>query len=116
MNSVTSSGSGFSRSCQPNSHVPVAPTTTTTPPSMGSSGFCAPVPPGVTCRTAMASGRRSTVAFAAGARLRVWEQILRTLQTEAAHDDEVHGTLALLDGSNFRTHQHAAGGRIAESH
>lgn len=39
----------------------------------------------------------------------VWGRILRTLQADAAHDDTLDGTLAMLDGSNVRAHQHAAG-------
>ena len=39
----------------------------------------------------------------------VWDEVLVALQTEAAHDDELDGTLALLDGSNIRAHQVAAG-------
>lgn len=41
----------------------------------------------------------------------IWEEVLRALQAEAAHDDQLDGTLAMLDGSNIRAHQVAAGAR-----
>ncbi len=41
----------------------------------------------------------------------VWEQVLRTLQTEAAFDDTLDGSLAMIDGTNVRAHQQAAGAR-----
>ena len=39
----------------------------------------------------------------------IWDEVLRALQAEAAHDDQLDGTLAMLDGSNVRAHQTAAG-------
>jgi transposase len=39
----------------------------------------------------------------------IWAGMLQALQEAAAHDDELDGTLALLDGSNVRAHQVAAG-------
>lgn len=39
----------------------------------------------------------------------VWDDLLAALQVEAAHDDQLDGTLAMLDGSNIRAHQVAAG-------
>lgn len=39
----------------------------------------------------------------------VWDQILHTLQRDAAHDDALDGSLAMIDGSSIRAHQHAAG-------
>ena len=41
----------------------------------------------------------------------VWDDLLVALQTEAAHDEQLDGTLAMLDGSNIRAHQAAAGAR-----
>ncbi len=41
----------------------------------------------------------------------VWDEVLRTLQEDAAHDDELDGSLTMIDGSNVRAHQHAAGAR-----
>lgn len=41
----------------------------------------------------------------------IWERLLRALQAEAAAANELDGTLALLDGSTVRAHQHAAGAR-----
>lgn len=41
----------------------------------------------------------------------IWDAILRTVQEEAAHDDELDGSLTMIDGSNVRAHQHAAGAR-----
>jgi transposase len=41
----------------------------------------------------------------------IWDELLVALQTEAAHDDQLDGTLAMLDGSNIRAHQAAAGAR-----
>ncbi len=37
----------------------------------------------------------------------VW--VLVALQTEAAHDGDVDGSLAMIDGSSIRSHQQAAG-------
>ena len=39
----------------------------------------------------------------------IWEHILTTLQTDAAHDDDTDGSLAMIDGSSIRAHQQAAG-------
>jgi transposase len=39
----------------------------------------------------------------------VWDEVLVALQAEAAHDDALDGTLAMLDGSSIRAHQVAAG-------
>jgi hypothetical protein len=39
----------------------------------------------------------------------IWDRILQTLQTEAAHADELDVSLAIIDGSNVRAHQQAAG-------
>ncbi len=39
----------------------------------------------------------------------IWDRILIALQTEAAHDGDVDGSLAMIDGSNVRAHQQAAG-------
>lgn len=41
----------------------------------------------------------------------VWDRILQELQTEAAHDGTLDDTLAFIDGSNIRAHQHAAGAK-----
>ena len=41
----------------------------------------------------------------------VWDHVLRTLQEEAAHDDTLDGSLTMIDGSNVRAHQHAAGAK-----
>jgi transposase len=41
----------------------------------------------------------------------IWGQVLRALQAVAAHDDTLDGSLAMIDGSNVRAHQHAAGAR-----
>lgn len=41
----------------------------------------------------------------------VWEHILTALQEEAVHDDRIDGSLTMIDGSNVRAHQHAAGAR-----
>lgn len=41
----------------------------------------------------------------------VWEQVLIEFQTEAAHDGTLDGSLVLIDGSNIRAHQQAAGAR-----
>ncbi len=39
----------------------------------------------------------------------IWDQVLAALQAEAAHDDELDGSLTMIDGSSVRAHQHAAG-------
>ncbi len=39
----------------------------------------------------------------------IWDQALVALQTEAAHDGDVDGSLAMIDGSSIRAHQQAAG-------
>jgi transposase len=41
----------------------------------------------------------------------IWDQVLRTLQAEAAYDDTLDGSLIMIDGSNVRAHQHAAGAK-----
>jgi transposase len=39
----------------------------------------------------------------------IWERVLSVLQAEAAHDGTLDDTLAMIDGSNVRAHQQAAG-------
>ncbi len=39
----------------------------------------------------------------------IWEQVLTALQTEATHDGTLDGSLTMIDGSNVRAHQQAAG-------
>lgn len=39
----------------------------------------------------------------------IWERLLGALQTEGAHDGDIDGSLTMIDGSNVRAHQHAAG-------
>jgi transposase len=41
----------------------------------------------------------------------IWERVLRALQTEAAHDGSLDGSLSMIDSSHIRAHQHAAGAR-----
>src|ERR687889_222678 len=41
----------------------------------------------------------------------VWDRVLRALQSEAAYDDRLDGTVTMIDSSNIRAHQHAAGAR-----
>jgi transposase len=41
----------------------------------------------------------------------VWDQVLIVLQTEAAHDDTLDGSLVMIDGTNVRAHHQAAGAR-----
>lgn len=41
----------------------------------------------------------------------VWEQVLVALQTEAAFDGILDDSLAMIDGTNVRAHQQAAGAR-----
>lgn len=41
----------------------------------------------------------------------IWDQLLRTLQTEAAPDGAVDDAVAMIDGSTIRAHQQAAGAR-----
>lgn len=38
-----------------------------------------------------------------------WDRVLTVLQTEAAHDGTLDDTLAMIDGTNVRAHQQAAG-------
>jgi len=38
-----------------------------------------------------------------------WDQILLTLQADAAHDGTLDGSLTMIDGTNIRAHQQAAG-------
>ncbi len=49
----------------------------------------------------------------------IWDRLLRALQTEAAHDGTLDGSLTMIDGSTIRAHQQAAGGpskRGADAH
>jgi transposase len=39
----------------------------------------------------------------------IWEQVLTTLQAEAAQDGTLDDTLAMIDGTNVRAHHQAAG-------
>ncbi len=39
----------------------------------------------------------------------VWDRILRALQDDGAHDDDLDGSLTMIDGSSIRAHQQAAG-------
>lgn len=41
----------------------------------------------------------------------IWERMLRELQREAAEDDQIDGSVTMIDSSNIRAHQHAAGAR-----
>jgi transposase len=41
----------------------------------------------------------------------IWEQTLTALQADAAHDDQIDGSITMIDSSNIRAHQHAAGAR-----
>lgn len=41
----------------------------------------------------------------------IWEQILREIQTAAAHDAQIYGSVTMIDSSSIRAHQHAAGAR-----
>ena len=41
----------------------------------------------------------------------VWERILTEIQTEAAHDDQIDGSITMIDSTSIRAHQHAAGAR-----
>lgn len=41
----------------------------------------------------------------------IWEQVLTTIQSDAAHDGSLDDSLALIDSSSIRAHQHAAGAR-----
>ena len=41
----------------------------------------------------------------------IWDRILRELQIEAAHDDQIDGSITMIDSSSVRAHQHAAGAR-----
>jgi transposase len=41
----------------------------------------------------------------------VWDRLLRELQREAAHDDTLDDSLAMIDGTSIRAHQHAAGAK-----
>ena len=40
-----------------------------------------------------------------------WDEVLRCLQAEAAHEGTLDGSLTMIDGSSIRAHQHAAGAR-----
>lgn len=46
----------------------------------------------------------------------IWDRVLRRLQEEAAQEDTLDGSLAFLDASNVRAHQHAAGARKKGGH
>lgn len=39
----------------------------------------------------------------------IWDRILLTLQHDGAHDGDIDGSLAMIDGSSIRAHQQAAG-------
>lgn len=39
----------------------------------------------------------------------IWDQLLHTLQIEAAHDGTLDGSLTIIDGSTDRAHQQATG-------
>jgi len=41
----------------------------------------------------------------------IWDRILTELQVEAAHDDQIDGSVTMIDSSSIRAHQHAAGAR-----
>jgi transposase len=41
----------------------------------------------------------------------IWDRILTEIQIEAAHDDQIDGSITMIDSSNIRAHQHAAGAR-----
>ena len=46
----------------------------------------------------------------------IWDEVLRVLQAEAAHEGTLDTSLTLIDGSNIRAHQHAAGARKGGAH
>jgi transposase len=39
----------------------------------------------------------------------IWDRILIALQADGAHDGKIDGSLAMIDGSSIRAHQHSAG-------
>ncbi len=41
----------------------------------------------------------------------LWDRVLLALQAEAAHEGTLDDTLAIIDGTNVRAHQHAAGAK-----
>jgi transposase len=41
----------------------------------------------------------------------IWDRLLTELQREAAHDDQIDGSITMIDSSSIRAHQHAAGAR-----
>ena len=41
----------------------------------------------------------------------VWDRLLTEIQTEAAHDDQIDGSITMIDSTSIRAHQHAAGAR-----
>ena len=41
----------------------------------------------------------------------IWKRILEHLQAEAAHDDQLDGSLTMIDSTSIRAHHHAAGAR-----
>ena len=45
----------------------------------------------------------------------VWEQVLTELQSDAAFDGTLDGSLAMIDGTNVRAHQQAAGAKKGAS-
>jgi transposase len=45
----------------------------------------------------------------------IWDRILGALQREAAFDDTLDGSLALIDGTNVRAHHQAAGAKKGAS-
>lgn len=46
----------------------------------------------------------------------IWDRILTALQREAAFDDELDGSLAMIDGTNIRAHHQAAGAKKGAPH
>lgn len=41
----------------------------------------------------------------------IWDRVLAELQEDAAHDDQIDGSITMIDSSSIRAHQHAAGAR-----
>jgi transposase len=46
----------------------------------------------------------------------IWEQIVGALHEEAAHTGTLDGSVTMIDSSNVRAHQHAAGARKKGDH
>jgi transposase len=46
----------------------------------------------------------------------IWDHVLTALQANAAYDGTLDGSLAMIDASNIRAHQHAAGARKGGTH